>query len=428
MSQIQLSEFYERYVKSLIEGKAALFAGAGLSREGGCVDWKGLMKDIAADLGLDVDVEADLIAVAQYHYNKRRTRSTLNRKLIDEFTDGVKFTENHRQIANLPIRTVWTTNYDQLIEEAFVNARKRFEAKHDPKHLGQSKRRVDVTIYKMHGDASQPDNAVLTKQDYELYNVTRRAFTQIFESDLISKTFLFLGFSFTDPNIEYILSRIHVLIGTGDDHYCIMRRESKAKGLKGKKLADHEYAARKQQLRIDDLGRYNIRTILIDDYTEITQILLELNKRVHLKDVFVSGSAFDYAPRGREGIERLSREIGRELITQGYNLISGFGLGIGSYVIVGAMESIYEDDTISTEERVTLRPFPQGDAPGGMSTQDFWQKYRRDMISKSGFSIFLCGNKQNEHLETMTAGGVRASAHFEPFRQALTLAPRAPCL
>jgi hypothetical protein len=258
----------------------------------------------------------------------------------------------------------------------------------------------------MHGDASSPDNAVLTKEDYELYNVSRQAFTNIIESDLISKTFLFLGFSFTDPNIDYILGRIRALVGTGRDHYCIMRREPKGKRLTGKKLAEFEYSRRKQQLRIDDLGRYNIRTILVDEYSEITDILKELNRRVHLNDILVSGSAFDYEPRGRESIEKLSRQIGQELIKCGYNLISGFGLGLGSFVIVGAMEALYHDETTDTENRLVLRPFPQGDAPAGMSVQQFWERYRTDMISKAGFAIFLCGNKQNEKSETVLANGV----------------------
>lgn len=34
-------EFIETYVKAIREGDAAVFAGAGLSRPSGLVDWKG---------------------------------------------------------------------------------------------------------------------------------------------------------------------------------------------------------------------------------------------------------------------------------------------------------------------------------------------------------------------------------------------------
>lgn len=53
------------YVGAIRNGDAALFIGAGLSRESGYVDWKGLMRGCAEELGLDLDREFDLVAVAQ---------------------------------------------------------------------------------------------------------------------------------------------------------------------------------------------------------------------------------------------------------------------------------------------------------------------------------------------------------------------------
>jgi hypothetical protein len=43
---VLLEEFYKEYTQALDEGYAALFAGAGLSRPSGFVDWKELLKDI----------------------------------------------------------------------------------------------------------------------------------------------------------------------------------------------------------------------------------------------------------------------------------------------------------------------------------------------------------------------------------------------
>ena len=45
---------------------ATPFIGAGLSRSSGFADWKRLLRGIPMDLGLDVDCETDLVAVAQY--------------------------------------------------------------------------------------------------------------------------------------------------------------------------------------------------------------------------------------------------------------------------------------------------------------------------------------------------------------------------
>ena len=104
------------YAAALESGDAALFAGAGLSRAAGYVDWKGLLRDIAEDLKLDIDRESDLVAIAQYHINEKKSRGRLSQVLIDEFTKHAVRTRTHSILARLPIPTVWTTNYDQLLE------------------------------------------------------------------------------------------------------------------------------------------------------------------------------------------------------------------------------------------------------------------------------------------------------------------------
>jgi NAD-dependent SIR2 family protein deacetylase len=179
-------EFYEEYIKALRQGNAAIFAGAGLSRAAGYVDWRELLADIARDLGLEIDRETDLLAVAQYHFNARQNRGRLNQKLIEEFIEGATLTENHRLIAQLPLQTVWTTNYDKLLEQAFEQADKRVDAKIVSENLATTRSKAEVTVYKMHGDISLPNKAVLLKDDYELYNKEREAFTIQLEAHLIS--------------------------------------------------------------------------------------------------------------------------------------------------------------------------------------------------------------------------------------------------
>ena len=63
----------------------------------------------------------------------------------------------------------------------------------------------EVAIYKMHGDKDSPDDVVLTKEDYQNYDIDRGIFTRMLSVELIRKSFVFIGFSFNDPNLERIL-------------------------------------------------------------------------------------------------------------------------------------------------------------------------------------------------------------------------------
>ncbi|MBC8105594.1 MAG: SIR2 family protein [Anaerolineae bacterium] len=393
MDTVSRESFVADYTKALRNNSAAVFIGAGLSRASGFVDWRELLRDIATDLKLDVDHETDLIAVAQYHLNKHGSRNKLNQLIVDQFTKDVQLTDNHRLLATLPLDTVWTTNYDKLVEVAFNEAHKRTDVKIVQKNLATTRSGRVVTIYKMHGDVDHAHDAVLTKDDYETFASNRNLFSVKLKGDLVEKTFLFLGYSFNDPNIDYVLSRIRALLDQDSrQHYCIMRWPEKAKGSRGKKKADYDYARRKLELRVADLKRYGIQAVMIDRYDELTAILDELNHRIHLRDVFVSGSAHDFAPMGQERVEKLAYAIGRNLIQNGCNLVSGVGLGVGGNVVIGALESLLATGREDLSDRLTLRPFPQ-QPPSGMSRADFWTRYRQDMIRQSGACIFISGNK-----------------------------------
>lgn len=104
MADQAFETFYRNYAKSLIDGTAAVLIGAGMSRASGFVDWRGLLRTVAKDLGLDVDKETDLVAVTQYHTNEYKTRAQINQVLIEEFTKDARITENHRLLASLPPR------------------------------------------------------------------------------------------------------------------------------------------------------------------------------------------------------------------------------------------------------------------------------------------------------------------------------------
>ena len=402
MAEISKREMLKRFTRELQSGDAALFVGAGLSVASGFVDWKGLLRDIATELKLDVDREHDLVALAQYHVNDRRGRAHINQLLIDEFTKGTQLTENHRLIATLPVHTVWTTNYDELLETAFADNHRIPDVKITKQNLATTLPNRGVVIYKMHGDCRQPHDAVLTKDDYETYGEKREAFSTALRGDLVDRTFLFLGFSFTDPNIDYILARIRGLLGENQRaHYCVMKWPDVPKDASGSARAEYEYQKRKLELRVADLSRYQIHVVMINSYDEVTEILRELNRGSHLKHVFVSGSAHDFAPFGKTQLETFCAELGREVIKHEMTLVSGFGSGIGGAVAMGGMEMIYEKSLPIS--RVSFFPFPQT-PPQGVTKEDFHRKHRESILANAGFAVFVSGNRFDPNTNAAAIG------------------------
>jgi hypothetical protein len=387
----QIEAFIRNFSKEVKENNAAIFAGAGLSVGAGFVDWKKLLSPITEELGLDVDKEDNLVSIAQYHCNEKlQNRNRLNQLLINEFSRDAELTENHKILARLPITTYWTTNYDKLIEKALEMAHKVPDVKYTINHLATTKPKRDVIVYKMHGDVDHPDQAVLTKDDYESYHIKFAPFITALSGDLVSKTFLFLGFSFTDPNIDYILSRIRATYTNHQrEHYCIMKAISK---LDKESDAEFEYRQRKQTLFVGDLKRFNITTLLVDEYKQIIEILTRIEHIYKSKTVFVSGSAHEYGVMGRDKAEQFIHDLSKKLISREYKVVSGFGLGVGSAVINGALEEIYMHGKKTTDEQLILRPFPQIQT-GVIPLKTLWDGYRKDMIPLAGIAIFLFGNK-----------------------------------
>ena len=394
--------FIRLYGDALASNDAALFVGAGISRAAGFVDWKSLLREIADELGLDVDRESDLVALTQFHVNQRGTRARINQVLIDELTKGAALTAIHEVMARLPVDTVWTTNYDQLIESSFEAAGKTVDVKRTIPNLAQLRRGKDVTLYKMHGCVTQPEEAVLTKDDYEGYDHKRSLFSDSLKGDLIEKTFLFLGFSFTDPNIEQILARVRTLLGANQrEHFCVMRRPPKPAGLKGRQKADFEYELRKAEHQSADLRRFGIQTLWIDEHEHLEPLLRALAAYVDRSTVFVSGTAVDPAPLGPARLESMARRIGERLVAEGYRLVSGFGQGIGEQVVVGSLRALYHQPVVRDQDRVLIRPFPRAANARQQATAN--SRHREDLLSRVGAVIVVAGNKPDG------SGGVTSS-------------------
>ncbi|MFD1676307.1 SIR2 family protein [Alicyclobacillus fodiniaquatilis] len=394
------------FLKALHEDNAAIFAGAGLSIDSGYVDWKTLLAEIAEELHLDINKENDLISLSQYFCNNNG-RQRLSQLIIENFSAEARITENHRLLAKLPIATYWTTNYDRLIETALKDAGKNPDVKIKKADFSVLKPKRDAVVYKMHGDVESANETVLIKDEYEMFHENNKVFSTALQGDLLSKTFLFIGYSFEDPDLEYILSRIRVLLGDdGRNHYCFFRKINKDKYEDEEKF---RYDSIKQELKCADLERrYRIKAVLVDEYSEITDTLKVIYQRYSMSKVLLSGSADEYKQFSTD--ERKAQlfihTLSRRIVESEFKIASGFGLGVGSAVINGALDYVFSTNKRNLDNYLILRPFPQF-ATNGVDIPQLWDKYRRNFISEVGCAIFIFGNKRDNEGTIVDADGVK---------------------
>lgn len=405
--------FCKKFADAIFNECAAVFVGAGMSKPCGLPTWKELLQSPLEEIGLNVDKETDLISVAQFYANTKSRRSDLTQHTINLFTSKrAQPSEAHRLLASLPIKKIWTTNYDTLLEQAYAKQGKKIDVKRKSTDLCYPIPGSDVIINKMHGDISLASEITLISEDYESYHSKNELFSNNLKTDLASKTFLFIGFSMSDPNIlstlGYMRERLSKHIRT---HFCIY------KNIQEDDYSNHSdfaYFRNREELWIENLKRYGIEVVRINEYSEINNILRTIKKIILSKSVFISGSAEVYETLSKEDGENFIHQLAYKLAKNGYKIVSGFGLGVGSSVINGVLTRAYEEGQ-TIDGKLICRPFPIN-IKDPVEKKEKWKKYREDMIALAGNAIFIFGNKRMTDTTAERLNIVSADGMIEEFK------------
>lgn len=400
---MQLEYIIRKIVKELGRSNLSIFVGAGLSKGAGFPDWKELLDEFAEELNLSSKKETDLISLAQFSYNNNaRNRNEIDNVIRDKFTNNTRNSRDMDILASLPVNSYWTTNYDTLIEDTLKRYNKKVDIKRRERDLSIFLDGRDVVVHKMHGDVSQPEETVFIRDDYESFDLKRGLFTDTLCGELVSKTFLFIGYSFSDPNFDKILSKIRIkLDGNQKKHYTFIMKVNEKKY---KMHEDFLYDKVKQDLRIQDLKLYGIECIKVSDYSEITEILEDIKTRLYKRNVFMSGSAYEYGDWEVAEAANFVRNLCQLIIEDECKIISGYGLGIGGFVIEGSSKAIFINE-LEVNNHFELYPFPQKAVDSTIDKQDMWESYRKKLLSKCSIAIFVFGNKLIKD-EVIEANGV----------------------
>ena len=128
-------------------------------------------------------------------------------------SDSVAPGESHRAFATLPFDTIYTTNFDQLLEDANRGIAKPFRSLVGELQLPFHGGRVTANIVKMHGDLQHEEHIVVTQEDYEGFLSKYPAVCTHLSAMLITRTPLFLGYSLSDPDFQHIREVVRSRLG-----------------------------------------------------------------------------------------------------------------------------------------------------------------------------------------------------------------------
>ncbi len=234
----QLDPLLER----LARGQLLLLVGAGASKWAGLPTWKEAVCALAGDLApalrdavpdaavrfrppaatdrLSVDAFLKIAEAYRHVCGEERLVGRLR-----ELFDGSRLEAGPLPLHRLLVRAadwvpaIYTTNFDDLVERAFSAAGRAHQAVAAAEDLRRWRfDHVDgawvprYPIYKLHGTLERPETLVLTESDF--HRRTDLAASPLlfrFASDVVGRALLLVGYSFSDPNLRWLWTKLRDL-------------------------------------------------------------------------------------------------------------------------------------------------------------------------------------------------------------------------
>ena len=372
---MEKEQFLEQFSEQALDKRISLFLGAGGSCDAGYPTWSSLFEPLAKELKTTIDSSTDYYLLAQYYANTFG-RSEL-RKKINNYINRNKFESPLlNELIEVGFTNIWTTNFDNTIELNYQKRNILVNKVFRDADLSNVELNKRINIFKLNGDITNLEGIIATQSDYEKYIDTHHIMSMFFKRELISSTFLFIGYSFTDHLVLDCLSELTRYLGESTNcHYTIIKRELK-----------NQYF----DYFIDDLEkRYNLRVLLVDEYEEIPEILAELNQKIRNRRVFISGAFRSYEADIEQYAHELAKTLTFSLLENNYRIINGIGRRFGTHLIGYANEYLAKEGIKDIEKYLIVRPFV-GKSKNAITEKRY---LREEVISKCGAAIFVFGDR-----------------------------------
>jgi hypothetical protein len=205
----------EEISNGLAKHKLIPFFGAGVSAPQLQVLWKGISDEMADLIALPDDQRSDFLKVADDYVAAKGAPALaelLRSRLIAAEFDDVK-SWSHLFLLSLNAGVLYTTNQDNLFE---LGAAKKGRPHRIIVRIEDLAESIpgEYLLIKYHGDLAHPDTVIFTGSSYKARIADAQHFLNIrMRGDLLAKGFLFVGYSFQDPNVRLLFQELRTAFG-----------------------------------------------------------------------------------------------------------------------------------------------------------------------------------------------------------------------
>lgn len=370
----ELEKFLNIVAESILQGNMSLFLGAGSSMQYGAPNWDNLINSVYKGLKNGSNIDK-----AQYAELKGIDIKTEISKQTSFIKINPKREETYlNYFLNFDYKSIWTTNYDEIIENVLERKFKSYKPIYKYSHFRELSYPGDCFLFKINGSYKEPRTIVVTKEDFINYRKSHEAYLILLKRELLCHSFLFLGCSFEDDILRICIKDILNCIENSTENYA----------------TDHfaiiaEKNVEKMEFISKDLAQYyNIKCLNVANVCQAYKIAYGISSKVKYNSVFISG-AKKYERHSIE--ENIGKRVCQNLVESfmkltdsPFKFISGMGMSIGHF-ICGTIKQKCIGKNL--DRYLQMEPFP-------FTSKEDNQKHRENMLNKAGIYIFLFGDME----------------------------------
>ncbi len=237
-----LADVLDRVAGRIARGQLVVLVGACASRWACLPTWKEVVCALAEDLApalrravpaaaarftapsrdepLSSDAFLKIAEAFRWVCGEERLRAKL-RDLFDCSRIDASRLPLHARLVRLArhVPAIYTTNFDDLLERAFAAEGRPYQAVASARDLHEW--RLDEVdgafvprfpIYKLHGSLDRPETLVLGESDFHRRaGLASHPIDLRFCSDVVGRELLLVGYSFSDPNVRWLWTKLRDL-------------------------------------------------------------------------------------------------------------------------------------------------------------------------------------------------------------------------